>query len=152
MVKSPRAKKKQSKLITPTKQKASTSLRRSSRNTETSKASSFVEILSSSKNEVTESKDTIMEDAYHDEFKDNADVDIEKRKELDSFLKDINTLNVYGKISILNDCQLDMMKHTELRALAGVWCDYSGDDPGMIAGSKSDLELAFGVLKKKTLR
>ena len=117
---------------------------------ETSKASSLVEILSTPKNDVSaDSKDTVMEDAYHDEIKDNVDAEMEKRKEIDSFMKDINTLNVHKKISTLNDHQLDMMKHTELRTLAGVWCDYSGDDPGMLAGSKSDLELAFGVLKKK---
>jgi len=149
MVKSPRTKKKQSKLITPTKQKAQSSLRRSSRNMEISKASSLVEIPSTPKNDVSEPKDTVMEDAYHDEIKDKVDADMEKRKEIDSFMEDINTLNVSEKISTLNDHQLDMMKHKELRDLASVWCDYSGDDPGMIAGSKSDLELAFGVLKKK---
>jgi len=80
---------------------------------------------------------------------DDVDAQIEKRKEIESFMKDITILNVYEKNSNLNDQQLDMMEHSELRSLAGVWCDFSGDDPGMLAGSKSDLELAFGMLKKK---
>jgi len=76
MAKSPKTKKKQSKLITPTKQKAPTSLRRSSRNMETSKAPSLVEILSSPKNNASESKDIIMEDANLDNINDNADANI----------------------------------------------------------------------------
>jgi len=149
MAKSPKAKKKSSKLVTPTKQKTLTTLRRSSRNMETSKVSSLVEILPSSKNDASELKDTIMVDDYHDEINGSVDADIETRNEIDSFMKDISILNVYKKISNLNDQQLDMMEHSELRSLAGVWCEFSGDDPGMLAGSKSDLELAFGMLKKK---
>jgi len=151
MAKSPKTKKKkQSKLITPIKPKTST-LRRSLRHSESLKP------FSETKNSAVEPMDTPMVEACSDDkandevdmLNDEVDAQIEKRKEIESFMKDITILNVYKKISNLNDQQLDMMKHSELRSLAGVWCDFSGDDPGMLAGSKSDLELAFGVLKKK---
>jgi len=149
MVKSPKTKKKQSKLITPTKPKAPSTLRRSSGHSETTKITSLVEFLSESKKSVEEPMDTTMEDASSDDKVANIDVDMENQERNVNILGDVSISNVSKKILNLEDHHLDAMKHSELRTLAGVWCDHSGDDPGMLSGSKSDLEFAFVALKKK---